>query len=280
MQRVARNYLHPDRLTIVLVGDASAFVKQLPGAGFDKFEVIPASELDLAAADLRRKPARRAAAISRRRWFGASRYSRQPAARRRQDAPRQGDRRQGRTRQAQGIKTVRSEGTMIASRTGKPVPFPVVTSISSTPIAIRVDADTPGGKVAQVYADGRYWVQDRPDGTSERAARGARPAIQASVQRDIIARAGQGRGRQAGRARGRHRRAGRSARIEISGDDMPPLTLFVNRDNGLIEQARYVVDAEGRSEERYSDYRNVDGIQVPFHTVVRRAGLDAASSAT
>ncbi len=29
---------------------------------------------------------------------------------------------------------------------------------------------------------------------------------------------------------------------------------------------------EGRVEERYSDYRKVDGIQVPFHTVLRRAG--------
>ena len=54
---------------------------------------------------------------------------------------------------------------------------------------------------------------------------------------------------------------------------MSPLTLLINRDNGLIEKARYVADPEGRSEEVYSDYRNVDGIQVPFHTVVRRAGL-------
>ena len=53
VQRVARTYLHPDKLTIVLVGDASAFVKQLPGAGFDKFEVIRASELDLSTADPR-----------------------------------------------------------------------------------------------------------------------------------------------------------------------------------------------------------------------------------
>src|SRR4029078_4663041 len=55
VQRVARNYLRPDRLTIVLVGDASAFVKQLPGAGFDKYEIIPASDLDLSATDLRKK---------------------------------------------------------------------------------------------------------------------------------------------------------------------------------------------------------------------------------
>src|SRR5205823_11041710 len=50
VQRGARNYLHPDKLTVVLVGDASAFVKQLPGAGFDTFEVIPAAELDLSSA--------------------------------------------------------------------------------------------------------------------------------------------------------------------------------------------------------------------------------------
>ena len=55
---------------------------------------------------------------------------------------------------------------------------------------------------------------------------------------------------------------------------MAPLTLVINRDNGLIEKARYVAGpGEGRSEEEYSDYRNVNGIQVPFHTVVRRAGL-------
>src|SRR6476469_8383429 len=57
VQRVARSYLHPDRLTIVLVGDASAFVKQLPGAGFDKYDIVPAAELDLSAPDLRRKRA-------------------------------------------------------------------------------------------------------------------------------------------------------------------------------------------------------------------------------
>ena len=41
IQRVAQQYLHPDRLSIVLVGDASVFAKQLPGVGFDQFERIP-----------------------------------------------------------------------------------------------------------------------------------------------------------------------------------------------------------------------------------------------
>ena len=54
IQRVAREYLRPDRLSIVLVGDASAFTKQLAGAGFDHYERIALSDLDLGSADLKR----------------------------------------------------------------------------------------------------------------------------------------------------------------------------------------------------------------------------------
>ncbi|MGH9372240.1 MAG: M16 family metallopeptidase, partial [Vicinamibacterales bacterium] len=57
IQRVARTYLHPDRLSIVLVGDASLFQKQLAGVGFDQIERIPVNDLDLTAVDLRRKTA-------------------------------------------------------------------------------------------------------------------------------------------------------------------------------------------------------------------------------
>ena len=55
IQRVSRIYLHPDRLSIVLVGDASAFVDDLAGVGFPQFEVVPISELDLTVVDFRRR---------------------------------------------------------------------------------------------------------------------------------------------------------------------------------------------------------------------------------
>ena len=55
IQRVAREYLRPDRLSIVLVGDASVFAKQLAGVGFDQFERIPLADLDLGSADLKRR---------------------------------------------------------------------------------------------------------------------------------------------------------------------------------------------------------------------------------
>jgi len=257
VQRVARAYLHPDRLTIVLVGDASAFVKQLPGAGFDKFEVIPAADLDLASPDLRRRVAARPGGFQPISYVA-------PLADM-TDQPRDAAKTlldkaiaaKGGMAKLQGIRTVRAEGTMTSQSLKGPIPFPIVTSIEY-PDRFRIDADMPGGKVAQVYADGRYWIEDAR-GVSELPPE-ARGPIQSSVQRDIVRvllKAG----------------SGQLVAIEVSGDGLGPLTLLINRDNGLIEKARYLAGPEGRSEEAYSDYRNVSGIQVPFHTVVRRAGL-------
>jgi zinc protease len=72
IQRVARQYLKPDRLSVVLVGNAKAFVGQLKGVGFSDFEVVDLSELDLAAADFRR-PARGPAGVGVAREPGAPR---------------------------------------------------------------------------------------------------------------------------------------------------------------------------------------------------------------
>jgi hypothetical protein len=47
-------FLRPDRLAIVLVGNAEAFVKDLRGVGFGEFERIRMDQVDLLAADLRR----------------------------------------------------------------------------------------------------------------------------------------------------------------------------------------------------------------------------------
>lgn len=54
IQRVARQFLKPDQLAIVLVGDASVFASQLKSLGFPEFERIPLAELDLNSPTLRR----------------------------------------------------------------------------------------------------------------------------------------------------------------------------------------------------------------------------------
>ncbi len=57
IQRVAREYLKPDRLSVVLVGDARTFASRLKGVGFDEYEIVELSDLDLTAADFRRTTA-------------------------------------------------------------------------------------------------------------------------------------------------------------------------------------------------------------------------------
>jgi zinc protease len=59
IQRVARTYLHPSRLSVVLVGDASKFLSELKGVGFENIEIVRLDELDLTTVDFRR-PGRKA----------------------------------------------------------------------------------------------------------------------------------------------------------------------------------------------------------------------------
>jgi zinc protease len=58
VQRVAQAYVRSDRLSIVLVGNARAFVPQLKAVGFSDFEVIPIDQLDYTSASLRREAGR------------------------------------------------------------------------------------------------------------------------------------------------------------------------------------------------------------------------------
>ena len=51
IQRVARWFVRPAQLSVVLVGDADKFVGDLKGVGFGNFERIPIERLDLLAAD-------------------------------------------------------------------------------------------------------------------------------------------------------------------------------------------------------------------------------------
>jgi zinc protease len=54
IQRVAKLFVRPDALTIVLVGDAAAFVDQLKALGFGDYERIPIGQLDIDAPSLKR----------------------------------------------------------------------------------------------------------------------------------------------------------------------------------------------------------------------------------
>lgn len=57
IQRVARWFIRPSQLSIVLVGDADKFANELKGVGFATFERVPIEQLDLTSADFLRHTA-------------------------------------------------------------------------------------------------------------------------------------------------------------------------------------------------------------------------------
>jgi zinc protease len=63
--RVTWDYLRPDQLSVVLVGDAGAFADGLRGVGFGRYERIPLADLDLLAADFRKQAPKTAAGRQR-----------------------------------------------------------------------------------------------------------------------------------------------------------------------------------------------------------------------
>jgi len=54
IERVARFYLKPGSVSVVLVGNAAAFASQLRGVGFGQFETVDLDKLDLLKSDLKR----------------------------------------------------------------------------------------------------------------------------------------------------------------------------------------------------------------------------------
>jgi hypothetical protein len=54
--------------------------------------------------------------------------------------------------------------------------------------------------------------------------------------------------------------------LEISGTDLNPNLLYIDAATGLIRKQAFTADGPGRPliEDEFSDYRAVDGIQIPF----------------
>ena len=280
IQRVARDYLHPDRLSIVLVGDANAFAKQLPGVGFDQFERISVNELDLTSADLRRHARSSPGRIEP----IAYQVERQPPSRPGKEGYRVAttpdDVRaliekviaaKGSLNKLRSIRTVRAMATTTVLETpaGK-VDIPTTTSIRY-PGGFRVDAQLPTGKLVQAFNAGQYWVAD------DRGAREAPPQlameIRSHVQRDMIPLLlGLSEGRIAAiRAADEVEGDRKLPVLFVEGAGMRPVILIIDPDTLVVLRQRYDMEA-ATMEERYSDYRMVDGVRVAFKAEVLRNG--------
>ena len=265
IQRVARTYLHPDRLSIVLVGDAGKIEKQLSGAGFPQFERISVNDLDLSSADLRRKaPIRGQLRPVSLQSPGAVDPARELIER--------AVRGKGGVEKLRSIRTIHARTDLVVEGPDGKVSVPTLLRVRY-PGQFRVDSEMPTGLLVQVFDNGTYWVQD---------ARGSRvmsdeaaESMRQHVVRDHIAlllALSEGR-----------LKARRADDVAVDGRAMPavvidlkvsgPVMLVFDARTGLIVRQRYPArQSAGDVEETLSDYRDVGGLQVAFSVTIRHPG--------
>ncbi len=294
VQRVARAYLRPDRLAVVLVGDGNAFVNDLKGVGFGEFERIPIDQVDLLAADLRKGGARvgvasrppglgglRPGGVTRSR---VARYQERSAPERSPAAPDE-------TPQVGAIlkKAVTAHGGLEAlvavkrltadARTTLITPDGPLTATTKTaieyPDRVRVDAKLPDAEIVQIYAGGKGWLKD-PAGVREAPPEMLKD-FHAGVLRDPLALVrGAATRTLTVRLAPEEGQDGRVLKVlAVSADSLSLVKLFFDAERGSLVKIGY--DARGQTplyiEERFDDYRTVDGVTLPFKASIVRNGV-------
>jgi zinc protease len=297
VERVARSYLKPDRLSIVLVGNTAAFESQLRRIGFGAYETIDMGNLDLTAADFKR-PAR----VGRTGGAGGPGTPRRPGAPGRPDGDlnpaviRASFQQRPSTAAEEdpaaraliekviaakgGLETLRAVRTIAAwtrttlSTPGGPLEAETTTYLQY-PNRMRVETRLPDASIVQTYDGSRAWVKD-PSGTHEVPERMIGD-LEATFRRDTVAallaaHAGSVHARLLPNVKdeaGTIRRA-----IELSGSGLEPMVLYVDPETNLVDRQTYVAGGPGQPliEELFTDYRAVDGMQVAFTASVRQGG--------
>ena len=289
IQRVAREFLRPDRLSVVLVGNASAFASQLKGVGFGTYETVELGDLDLTAANFKRSP--KAGQAGR-----AGTYGDVPAAQAFRPAvaafvslqqqstivPQEGEKAKalldraieakGGLEKLRGIKTIVAKQTL--TNPEAPGRSTVTLNYLQYPDRFRIETNAGESAVITAYDGTEAWMKDprAVRAAPEQVAREAR----ATLRRDSLALLLAAKdGKLTPRilpdvkdASGRVDHA-----LEISGPDLNPIILYIDPATALIRKQVFTADVPGRPivEEQFSDYRAVDGVQIPF-TASRKAG--------
>ena len=311
IQRVARQYVKPDRLSIVLVGNARAFASQLIELGLGAYEVIPVDQLDLMSPTLKKErqrvenaPAGSIADLARlrsssfvgqegprRTAYTQAQVNPRPAApvnapngqnvpnaSNVSNAPNDLLRRVVQTKGGldvlKGIRTVVVDADMSVTTPRGPTLIPTKTYVVY-PDKFRVDATFAGQQNVQAYNAGSAWVRD-PAGVSA-APPAMRSDFAATVRRDtfplLIAAS---EGKLSVRPLPEEGKDGITLKvIEISGEGLTPVRLYIDQNNRIVRQAYTTPGPDGRlsqAEEVFSDYRKVNGIEVPFKASVLRDG--------
>jgi len=294
IERVARFYLRPDRLSIVLVGNASTFTSQLSRVGFGTFELIEAPNLDLTAVDFKRAP--RAGRAGGAEGAGRAGPAGAGVAQSVQRAVTAGYQQRGaivpddgpgaRTlldaviAAKGGLETLRAVRSITAmtretmSTQEKQINVETTTYLQY-PNRVHVETKLPDALIVRVFDGKKAWVKD-PRGTFEVPDAMIRE-LELGFRRDTVsvllaAHDGTVRSRLLPEVKDE---AGMLYRaLELSAVDLDPIVLHIDPATNLIAKQMYVVGGTGQPlvEELFSDYRQVNGVHIAFLAKVRRGG--------
>lgn len=289
IQRVARAYLRPDRLSIVLVGDASTFGDQLRGAGFPNYERVSLAELDLTSATFRRggasAPVMQKGAGPARDQAAKSTSAIDPRVR---AVVLKAIEAKGGVEKLRRLKTVTAVADTVLTLPQGPVQAQTVTYIEY-PDRFVVEARTPMGKMVQAYVDGEAWIvtpggtQPAPEPMKREFRAGARRDVAALLLRiaNTLGVAGAGPEpadpvglRPLPEAKSDDGRVLQG--VEVAAADLEPVSLYIDPESGLVRKLTYRAQGPAgpeNGEEVFGDYRPIDGLQVAFKASVRRNGL-------
>jgi zinc protease len=263
LQTAAKQFVRPDRLSIVLVGDAAKFTSQLKAQGFNDFEVIPIADLDLTSPTLRKTGSSTVPAPDALKTVVPALVQKVADAK-------------GGVALLRALKTIDVEADVTISGAAT-MPVQMRTrNLIAYPDKYRVEANAATGKLVQVFSGSDAWIET-PAGVMD-ADRDARADYQLSAARDLvplILDAIDGKVRVTElldeTAGGRTVHA-----LQCDLTAGGPLVMLIDATTFDIVGIRYPIGLAPnapRATEWYSDYRNVSGIRVAFHARVEREGL-------
>ena len=310
IQRVAKLYLRPDRLSVVLVGNAKAFASQLGAVGFGAFETVEIADLDLTSANFKRSGTRAAldggwysraptaggldvtgrAASPKPPAPSPSAYQQAPLASRPSDE--QGPEEKARAMalldkaiaakggldKLRGITSIVAKQTQASKRPDGETQFET-TNYIQYPDRFRIEAP----ENVQGYDGTHAWMKDR-NGIHDAPESLARDAA-ASLRRDVVALLLAAKdGKLATRLlpdvkdpEGHVNHA-----LELSATDLNPIVLYIDPETSMVRKRLFAAGRPGAPvvEEQFSDYRDVDGIQFAFQATQKVGPLSVERKVT
>jgi len=313
IQRVSQKYLRPDRLSVVLVGNSAAFASQLRGVGFGTFETVELPDLDLIAANFKRGPTRagRIGGAPGRLQVPRVAYRQAPAAAKpttsaadesvkaialldKVIAAKGGLEKLRAVKSIVATQTVTTRVNVSAANRDGFATFET-TNYIQYPDRLRIETFVGGNTNVQASDGTDVWVKD-PRGVRTQPDSVARQ-VRVSLRRDVVAlllaaKAGTLTPRvlpdvkvMALSASSTQEHvwgaAGLDHVLELSAPDLGPILLYVNAESGLIDKLTFVDEAPTKPlvEESFSDYRDVDGVKIPFHGI-RQIGTQSVERYT